>query len=79
MSPRATSGARPTVISSRDSLAALNVMTVVQVPSPYSVSGADGRERHSGGEKCHNSPRAPLFRLAASPRGGRQQTPDAVP
>ena len=44
--------ARPTVISSRDSLAALNAMTVVQVPRPYSVSGADGRGRHSGEGKC---------------------------
>ena len=42
----------PTVISSRDSLAALHAMTVVQVPRPYSVSGADGRGRHSGEGKC---------------------------
>ena len=48
LGPRATSGARPTVISSRDSLAALNAMTTVQVLRPYSVSGADGKRRYSG-------------------------------
>ena len=31
---------------------------------------ADGRRRNSGDGTCHNSPRAPLIRLAASPRGG---------
>ena len=41
-------------------------MTVVQVPRPYSVSGADGRSWHSGGEKCHNSPPRP----PVSPCGG---------
>ena len=29
--------------------------------SPYSVSGADGRWRHSGEGKCHDFPRAPSF------------------
>ena len=44
----------------------------MQVPRPYSVSGADGNRCYSGGGKCHNSPRAPLVRLAASPRGPRE-------
>ena len=39
--------ARPVVMNSRDSLAALNEMTTVQVKGPYSVSRADGRPWHS--------------------------------
>ena len=50
----------PTAASSRDSLAALNAMPVVQVSRPYGVSGADARLRYSGGGKCHNLPRAPM-------------------
>ncbi len=50
--PRATSGARPTTASRRDSLPPLNAAGVVQVPRPYSVSGADGRSRYSGEGKC---------------------------
>ena len=52
LGPRATRGARPVVMNSRDSLAALNEMTTVQVMHPYSVSGADGRAWYSGIEKC---------------------------
>ena len=70
LGPRATSGARPTAASSRNSLPASSAAGVVQVPRPYSVSGADGRAGHSGLGKCHNSPRTPLVRLAAAPRGG---------
>ena len=62
--------ARPVVMNRRNSLPPLSEMTTVQVVGQYSVSGADGRWRYSGKGKCHNSPRAPLFRLAASPRGG---------
>ena len=45
----------PTAASSRNSLPALNAAGVVQVKSPYSVSGADGRERYSGVGKCQGS------------------------
>ena len=48
LGPRATSGARPTVISSRDSLAALSAAGVVQALRSYSMSGADGRGGYSG-------------------------------
>ena len=37
------------VMNRRNSLPPLNEMTTVQVPRPYSVSGADGLSRHSGG------------------------------
>ena len=36
------------VMNRRNSLPPLNEMTTVQVPRPYSVSGANGRWRHSG-------------------------------
>ena len=48
--------ARPVVMSRRNLLPPLSEMTTVQVPRPYSVSGADGRWRHS--EKRKMSPRA---------------------
>ena len=37
------------VMNRRNSLPPLHEMTTVQVPRPYSVSGADGKWRHSGG------------------------------
>ena len=51
LGPRATSGARPVVMNRRNSLPPLHEMTTVQAPRPYSVSGADGRWRHSGERK----------------------------
>ena len=53
LGPRATSGARPTAASRRDSLPPLNAAGVVQALCSYSVSGADGRERYSGEGNCH--------------------------
>ncbi len=46
------------VMNSRDSLAALNEMTAVQAPRPYSVSGADGKARHPGVGKYRAAGRA---------------------
>ncbi len=46
--PRATSGARPTGISRRDSLPPLNAMPVVQVLCPNSVPRANGMRSAQG-------------------------------
>ena len=46
------------VMNRRNSLPPLNEMTTVQVPRPYSVSGADGRWGYSGdGKTCVGSTR----------------------
>ena len=50
--------ARPEVMSRRDSLPPSSEMTSVQVKGPYSVSGADGRGRYSGGGKSLRPPAA---------------------
>ena len=50
--PACLQAAGPPGISSRDSLAALNAMPGVQVPRPYSVSGADGRSWYPGEGKA---------------------------
>ncbi len=55
--PRATRGARPVVMTSRNSLPALKEMTTVQVEGPYSVSRADGRVGHSGVGTCRAASR----------------------
>ena len=52
--------ARPVVMNSRNSLPALNAMPVVQVLRPYSVSGADGRSRHSDNGKYRANNASPL-------------------
>ena len=52
------------VVSRRNLLPPLSEMTVVQVLRPYSVSGADGRRRHSGigmqAPACRGRPVFPL-------------------
>ena len=59
------------VMSRRNSLPPLSEMTAVQALRQYSVSCANGtlRQKHLCKVR-NNSPRAPLVRLAAAPRGG---------
>ena len=79
LGPRATSEARPTAASSRNSLPALNAAAVVQALRQYSVSGADVRLRYSGVGKYRPADgRKQAEFTSAVKRGGRRASPASV-